>query len=431
MASLALYGGAGEMSDEGPFMYLRGLFGIVVLLALGILCSNDRKAINYRLVLTALVLQCAIGALALFVPLGRRAFGALADGVGDVLSYGQVGTHFLFGGLAGPKMETIFGGDGFVFAFQVLPAIVYVSALIALFYHWGIMQALARFIGLGLRRLLGTTAIESFSAVMTVFLGQSEMPVVLRPYVMKLRRGELFTIMSSGTASVSGSVLAGYAGLGVPMHYLLAASFMAIPGGLLFAKILWPTPDLTQDAAQMPRAELETNGLFDALAEGAMSGARVAFAVGAVLVAFVGLTALVDGMLHGLGVRVHLPGLSLSSLLGTLMAPLAWLIGIPWSEAHQIGGLLGQKIAFNEFVAYIGLSPLIHAHALSAHSLAIVSVALCGFSNFSSVGILIGGFGSVAPERRAEIATIASRCVIAGTLSNLMSATITGLFVAG
>lgn len=412
-------------------MYLRGLLGIVVLLALGVLFSTNRKAINFRLVGTALALQAAIGALALFVPWGRRAFGALSDGVGAVLSYGQVGTHFLFGGLAGPRMGTLFGEDGFIFAFQVLPAIVYVSALIALFYHWGVMQGLARLIGQGLCRLLGTTPIESFSAVMTVFLGQSEMPVVLRPYVMKLRRAELFTIMSSGTASVSGSVLAGYAGLGVPMHYLLAASFMAIPGGLLFAKILWPTPeDAAYARAPMPRAELETNGVFDALAEGAMSGARVAFAVGAVLVAFVGLTALVDGLLHGLGGALHMPGLTLSAILGVVMAPLAWLIGIPWGEAHLVGGLLGQKIAFNEFVAYVGLSPLIHAHALSVHSLAIVSVALCGFSNFSSVGILIGGFGSVAPERRAEIATIASRCVIAGTLSNLLSAAITGLFVA-
>ncbi|WP_122039914.1 NupC/NupG family nucleoside CNT transporter [Asaia bogorensis] len=412
-------------------MFLRGLVGMAVLIALGVLLSSNRRAINFRQVGIALALQCGIGALALFVPWGRRLFGALADGVGAVLAYGQVGTHFLFGGLAGPKMDTLFGQDSFVFAFQVLPAIVYVSALIALFYHWGVMQALARIIGQGLCRVLGTTAIESFSAVMTVFLGQSEMPVVLRPYVNKLRRAELFTIMSSGTASVSGSVLAGYAGLGVPMHYLLAASFMAIPGGLLFAKILWPTPEDAALAKEpMPRAVLETSGVFDALAEGAMSGARVAFAVGAVLVAFVGITALVDGVLHGLGGWLHLPGMSLSTLLGGLMAPLAWLIGIPWADSLTVGGLLGQKIAFNEFVAYVGLSPLIHAHALSAHSLAIVSVALCGFSNFSSVGILIGGFGSVASERRAEIATIASRCVIAGTLSNLMSATITGLFIA-
>ncbi|WP_336760243.1 nucleoside transporter C-terminal domain-containing protein [Asaia sp. VD9] len=412
-------------------MSLRGLIGIAVLLALGVLLSSNRRAIDYRQVAVALALQCAIGALALFVPWGRRVFGALADGVGAVLSYGQVGTHFLFGGLASPKMESVFGQDSFVFAFQVLPAIVYVSALIALLYHWGIMQALARVIGQGLRRLLRTTPIESFSAVMTVFLGQSEMPVVLRPYVGTLRRAELFTIMSSGTASVSGSVLAGYAGLGVPMHYLLAASFMAIPGGLLFAKLLWPTPEDAQAGHEpMPRAVLETTGVFDALAEGAMSGARVAFAVGAVLVAFVGITALIDGVLHGLGGWLSMPGLSLSSILGVVMAPLAWLIGIPWSNALLIGGFLGEKIAFNEFVAYVGLSPLIHDHTVSGHDLAIVSVALCGFSNFSSVGILIGGFGSVAPERRAEIAVIASRCVIAGTLSNLMSAAITGLFIA-
>ncbi len=283
-------------------MSLRGLIGIAVLVALGVLLSSNRKAINYRQVAIALALQCAIGALALFVPWGRRVFGILAEGVGEVLAYGQVGTHFLFGGLVSPKMETLFGQESFVFAFQVLPAIVYVSAIIALLYHWGVMQALARAVGQGLRHLLGTTALESFSAVMTVFLGQSEMPVVLRPYLSKLQRSELFTIMSSGTASVSGSVLAGYAGLGVPMHYLLAASFMAIPGGLLFSKLLWPTPEDSHAGHDpMPKAELETSGVFDALAEGAMSGARVAFAVGAVLVAFVGITALLDGMLHGLG----------------------------------------------------------------------------------------------------------------------------------
>ncbi|GBQ15822.1 NupC/NupG family nucleoside CNT transporter [Swaminathania salitolerans] len=415
---------------------LRGVAGIAVLIALGVLFSSNRKAIDKRQIATALALQCGIGALALFVPWGRRVFGALADGVGAVLSYGSVGTHFLFGGLAGPRMQALFGQDGFVFAFQVLPAIVYVSALIALLYHLGVMQFVARLVGLGVRRLLGTTAIESFSSVMTVFLGQSEMPVVLRPYVGQLRRAELFTIMSSGTASVSGSVLAGYAGLGVPMPYLLAASFMAIPGGLLFAKLLWPTPEMAGVREKMPDAVVESAGIFDALAEGAMSGARVAFAVGAVLVAFVGLTALLDGCLHGIEHRFGLAGGSghapgLSEVFGFVMAPIAWLIGIPWSECSAVGALLGQKIAFNEFVAYASLSPMIHAHALSGHSLAIVSVALCGFSNFSSIGILIGGFGSVSPGRRAEIATIAPRCVIAGTLSNLTSAAITGLFVSG
>lgn len=412
-------------------MVLRALLGMATLLAVGVLCSTNRRAISPRQVTAALGLQVAIGAFALFVPPGRAAFAMLANGVGNVLSYGHVGSAFLFNGLVSPRMTELFGAQSFVFAFEVLPAIVYVSALIGILYHLGVMQWLARLIGGILCRAVGTSTIESFSAVMTIFLGQSEMPVALRPYVKELREAELFTIMCSGTASVSGSVLAGYAGLGVPMPYLLAASFMAIPGGLLFAKILWPVPgEADQPRAAMPRAELHTTSLFDAIADGAMSGARVAVAVGAVVVAFVGLTALIDGFLHGLGALAGLKTLGIQTVLGTAMAPLAWLIGVPWTDCMTAGGLLGQKLAFNEFVAYVNMSPMIHANALSPRTIALVSVALCGFSNFSSIGILIGAFGSVAPERRAMIAKVAMRCVIAGSLSNLMSATIAGLFIA-
>ncbi|AOX16369.1 NupC/NupG family nucleoside CNT transporter [Kozakia baliensis] len=412
-------------------MVLRALFGIVVLLAIGVLCSNNRRAINPRQIGIALALQIAIGGLTLFVPLSRMLFGALANGVGQILAYGHEGSAFLFGGLVSPKMNAVFGGEGFVFALQVLPAIIYVSALMGVLYHFGIMQALARLIGGLLHRLLGTTAIESFSAAMTIFLGQSEMPVALRPYLKEIGEAELFTIMCSGTASIAGSVLAGYAGLGVPMSYLLAASFMAIPGGLLFAKILWPTPgEIAATHAPMPRAELHTTSMFDAIADGAMSGARVAVAVAAMLVAFIGLTALLDGLTHGFGMWFSFQNWGLQTFLGIIMAPIAWIIGVPWADCMVAGGFIGQKIAFNEFVAYVGLSPMIHAHTLSARTIAILSFALCGFSNFSSIGILIGAFGSIVPERRAMIARVALRCVIAGSLSNFMSATIAGLFIA-
>ncbi|GAJ28077.1 NupC/NupG family nucleoside CNT transporter [Acidomonas methanolica] len=409
-------------------MIWRGMLGIVVLLAIGVLFSADRRAIDRRLVVVALAIQFGIGVLALFVPWGRAVFAMLASSVETVLNYGQVGAAFLFGGLVGPRMETLFGGGAYVFAFRVLPAIVYVSALMAILYHWGVMQAVARWIGGGLCRVLGASTLESFSAVLTIFLGQSEMPVALAPYLAEMSETELFTVMCSGTASVAGSVLAAYAALGVPMTYLLAASFMAIPGGLLFAKILWPTPRAATGA--MPRAELHATNLFDAIAEGAMSGARVAVAVGAMLVAFVGLIALIDGALQGIGARIGVAGLSLNHVLGVALAPVAWLIGIPAAEAVRAGGFLGQKLAFNEFVAYVGLSPVIHAHALSSRTIGIVSFALCGFSNFSSVGILIGAFGSIVPERRAFIARAALRCVLAGSLSNAMSATIAGLFLA-
>lgn len=410
-------------------MVWRGLLGIAVLMAIGVLFSRDRRAIDWRQIAPALAIQIGIGALALFVPWGRAAFEMLASGVGQVLSYGQAGAAFLFGGLVGPRMEDLFGGEGFVFAFRVLPAIIYVSALMAVLYRWGAMQALARVIGGGLRRVLGTSALESFSAVLTIFLGQSEMPVALRPYLAEMTDAELFTIMTSGTASIAGSVLAGYAALGVPMAYLLAASFMAIPGGILFAKLLYPTPRAATEGA-MPKAELHSVTLFDAIAEGALSGARVAVAVGAVLVAFVGLIALLDGVLHGAGGWFGIANLSIQRALGIILSPVAWLIGVPWNDCVVAAGFLGQKVAFNEFVAYVGLSPVIHAHGLPPRTIAIISFALCGFSNLSSIGILIGAFGSIVPERRAEIARMAVRCVLGGSLSNAMSATIAGMFLA-
>lgn len=409
-------------------MALRGIVGILVLLAIGIVFSTDRRAINKTQVCIALAIQIAIGALALFVPWGRMAFGGLASVVGWVLGFGQEGTKFLFGGLVGPKMASVFGAGGYVFAFQVLPAIIYVSALLAVLYHWGAMQALARWIGGGLSRIIGTSALESFSAVMTIFLGQSEMPVALRPYLGELTDAELFTVMCSGTASVAGTVLAAYAALGIPMSYLLAASFMAIPGGLLFAKILWPVPRQLEPVTA-PHVRLHTSNLFDAISEGAMSGVRVAVAVGAMLVAFVGLIALLDGTLGVIAGWIGFSGLSLQQMLGYIMAPVAWLIGVPWAECVMAGSFIGQKLAFNEFVAYVQLSPMIHDHALSSRTITIVSFALCGFSNFSSIGILIGGFGSIAPERRAFIAKVALRCVLAGTLSNATSAAIAGLFL--
>lgn len=402
---------------------------MAVLLAIGVLFSSNRRGIDRRQVAVALSIQIAIGALALFVPWGRALFGALAGGVDAVLSYGQVGAAFLFGGLVGPHMDAVFGHDGYVFAFRVLPAIVYVSALMAVLYHWGVMQGMARLIGGGLRRVLGTTALESFAAVLTIFLGQSEIPVALAPFLHEMTEAELFAVMCSGTASVAGSVLAAYAALGVPMPYLLAASFMAIPGGLLFARLLEPV-SRAAESAPMPRAEVRSETLFDAVADGAMSGARVAVAVGAMLVAFVGLIALVDGALAHLGLWVGLRHLSLQYGLGFVLAPLAWIIGVPAGECIQAAGFLGQKIAFNEFVAYVGLSPVIQAHALSGRTIAIVSFALCGFANLSSIGILIGAFGSIVPERRAFIARKALRCVLAGTLSNAMSATIAGMFIA-
>jgi len=410
--------------------FLHGLAGIATLLAIAVLFSLDRRRIDVRMVAAALLLQCGIGALILFVPWGRQGLHAVSGVVNAVLSYGNDGIAFLFGGLVSKQMFAVFPDGGFIFALRVLPQIIYISALIAVLYHVGVMQILARVLGGALRMALRTSVIESFSAVTTIFLGQSEMPIAIRPFVKLLTRAELFAVMSSGTASVAGSVLAGYAGLGVSLDYLLAASFMAIPGGLLFAKLLLPTTEPSQVTnLALDFDEHKPANVFEAIATGTGNGVRVAVAVGSMLIAFIGLIACLNGLVGWIGGLFGVGGLSLQQILGWVFAPLAWLIGVPWSASVVIGGIIGQKIVFNEFVAYVQLSPMIHAHSLDTHSLAIASFALCGFANLSSIGILLAGFGAVAPERRAEVARLGMRAVLAGTLSNLMSATIAGIFI--
>lgn len=401
-------------------MILRVLVGMAGLLILGALLSTNRRAIDWSLVGRALLLQVLIAAVVLWVPAGAHGLHVVSDAVTKVLSFGDVGSAFLFGGLVGPKMNGLFGNDSFVFALKVLPEIVYVAALLGLLQHWGVLQFLSKLIGGALSRVLGTTGLESFSAVLTIFLGQSEMPIALQTCLAEMSEGELATVLCSGTSSIAGSVLAGYASLGVPMENLLAASFMAIPGGLLFSRILFPGP--RRSDAQIAGADHGHHSMFEAIADGAMNGAKIAVAVGSVLIAFVGLIALANGILGAVG-------LSLARILGTVFAPFAWLLGVPWNECVVAGGLLGQKIAFNEFVAYVNLSPLIHAHALSQRTITILSFALCGFANISTIGILIGAFGSAEPRRRTDVASLAVRAVAAGTLSNAMSAVIAGLFV--
>lgn len=401
-------------------MILRVLVGMAGLLILGALLSTNRRAIDWSLVGRALLLQVLIAAVVLWVPAGAHGLHVVSDAVTKVLSFGDVGSAFLFGGLVGPKMNGLFGNDSFVFALKVLPEIVYVAALLGLLQHWGVLQFLSKLIGGALSRVLGTTGLESFSAVLTIFLGQSEMPIALQTCLAEMSEGELATVLCSGTSSIAGSVLAGYASLGVPMENLLAASFMAIPGGLLFSRILFPGS--RRSDAQIAGADHGHHSMFEAIADGAMNGAKIAVAVGSVLIAFVGLIALANGLLGAVG-------LSLAQILGTVFAPFAWLLGVPWSECVVAGGLLGQKIAFNEFVAYVNLSPLIHAHALSQRTITILSFALCGFANISTIGILIGAFGSAEPRRRTDVASLAVRAVAAGTLSNAMSAVIAGLFV--
>lgn len=418
---------------------VRSLVGIAVLLAIAYACSYDRKAIRLRTVLPALGLQICIGAFILFVSFGRDLLAGAAAIVNTALNYGNAGVEFLFGGLVSDRMFELFGGGGFVFAFRVLGIIIYVTAFISVLYYLGIMRVFVAALGTLLRKALGVTRLESFVAVSNIFLSQSDMPALIKPYVKNLNKAEFFAVMCSGMASVSGSVLAGYAGLGVRMEYLLAASFMAVPGGLLYAKIICPTTE----PSHLPEGDLQFDeerpaNVIDAAASGVGVGLTIAMNVGAMLIAFIALIALVNGIFAGVAGWFGYPGFTMEDGLGIVFSPLAWLIGVPWSEASIAGNFIGQKLILNEFVAYVSLAPYLQSPAevaaagltvLDPRTQAIISFALCGFANIASIAILTGGFGAVAPQRRSDVAKMGMRVVAAGSLSNLTSAAIAGIFL--
>jgi len=418
---------------------VRSLCGMSVLLLIAFALSTNRRAVRPRTMVTALLLQVAIGALVLFVPQGSAVLAAAARGMNHVLEMGNRGISFMFGGLVDPKMFQLFGGGGFVFGLRVLPMIIFVTALIAVLYHIGVMKWIINGLGILLEKLLGVSRIEACSAVATIFLGQSEMPALVKPFVKDMTGAEMFAVMASGMASVAGSVLAGYAGLGVKMEYLLAASFMAIPGGLLFAKIILPTTEPSRVVVDtLNFDEKRSANIIEAAASGAAIGLKIAINVGAMLIAFIGLIALLNAAVSGIAGLFGYPLITLQGILGYLFAPLAWLIGVPWHDAALAGNFIGEKMILNEFVAYVDLSPYLQGaqqvaaaglQVMDPKTLAIVSFALCGFANFSSIAILAGGFSAVAPERRSEVARYGLRVVAAATLSNLMSAAIAGMFL--
>jgi CNT family concentrative nucleoside transporter len=407
-----------------------------VLIGLAVLASTNRQSIRLRTVLGAFVIQLFFGAFVLYFPAGKSVLLAISTGVQRVIDYGNDGITFIFGGLNSDRMFELFDGSGFVFAVRVLPVIVFFSSLIAVLYHLGIMQWIINLMGGGLRRILQTSRAESLSATANIFVGQTEAPLVVRPYIQRMTQSELFAVMVGGLASVAGSVLAGYASLGVPLEYLIAASFMAAPGGLMFAKLIMPeTEQPNEDLSATERDEQNDEkpvNVIDAAASGAASGLKLAMNVGAMLLAFVGLIALANGLLGGVGGWFGFPELTLEMILGYLFAPLAFIIGVPWSDALVAGSFIGQKLVVNEFVAYLNFAPYLSEAApviISEKTKAIISFALCGFANLSSIAILLGGLGSLAPSRRSDIARFGLKAVLAATLSNLMSATIAGLFL--
>lgn len=406
----------------------RGLLGIGALLAIAVLFSRKRKSINIRTVGWAFVLQVSLGAFVLYIPFGKDVLTSISGGVQQVIDSANVGIAFLFGGLGTDAMYS--NGVGFVFAIRVLPVIIFFSSLIAVLYYLGVMQWVVKIIGGALQKLLKTSKPESLSATANIFVGQTEAPLVIRPYIANMTQSELFAIMVGGLASVAGSILAGYAGLGIDLKYLIAASFMAAPGGLLMAKIILPETEhekialeslITEDSGEKPV------NVIDAAASGAASGLKLAVNVGAMLLAFIALIALLNTLVGGTASLFGFEDITIEWLLGYLFAPLAYIIGVPSTEMLQAGSFIGQKIVVNEFFAYVNFVEI--KDSLSAPTQAIITFALCGFANLSSIAILLGGIGSMAPNRRPDIAKLGMKAMVAATLANLMSAAIAGLFL--
>ena len=418
---------------------LWGLGGMVALVGLGLLLSSDRRGVRWRTVLSALAIQVAFGVLVLYWPAGRTVLGKVTEGVQAVINSANAGIGFLFGPVL-PQGEDA----GVVFAFQVLPVIVFFASLTAVLYHFGILQLVVEKLGAALGWALGTREAESINAAANIFVGQTEAPLVIRPYLGGLTRSGLFAVMVGGLSTVAGSVLVGYSLLGAPLEYLIAASFMAAPGALMMAKLIEPErrddePPAEDEAARdaiPPSGEehdedelegMEYRNVIDAAASGAADGLRLALNIGAMLLAFISLIALVNLLLGVVGGWFGNPELTFEQILGYVFAPLMTVIGVPWAEATGAGSFVGQKVVVNEFVAFSNFAPIIED--FSPKTAAIVTFALTGFANLGSLGILLGGLGSLVKDRRREIAHLGLRAVAAGTLANLMSATIAGILI--
>ncbi|PKG82185.1 NupC/NupG family nucleoside CNT transporter [Colwellia sp. 75C3] len=407
---------------------LRGLLGVVVLLGIAYALSSGKKSINLRTVGLAFALQILLGAFVLYVPFGKDVLLSMTNGVQSVIDSAKVGINFLFGGLGTDAMFD--NGVGFVFAVRVLPNIIFFSSLIAVLYYLGIMQWVIKIIGGGLQKLLKTSKPESLSATANIFVGQTEAPLIIRPYIKTMTQSELFAIMVGGLASVAGSILAGYAGLGIELKYLIAASFMAAPGGLLMAKIICPETEhdkIVNKPIDYDDENDRPTNVIDAAASGAASGLKLAVNVGAMLLAFIALIALLNTIVGGLFGLFGYEDITIEFFLGYLFAPFAFVIGVPANEMLQAGSFIGQKIIVNEFFAYVNFVEI--KDTLSPATQAIVTFALCGFANLSSIAILLGGIGSMAPSRRHDIARLGLRAMLAATLANLMSAAIAGIFI--
>ena len=401
---------------------LIGLVGIAAILAIAVLLSTNRKAINLRIVGAAFALQALMAAIVLYWDKGRDAIDWLSTGVLAIINFSQAGIDMVFGPLGDVDIV------GFSFAVNVLPIIIFFAALMSVLYHLRIMEWVVKLVGGALHRIIGTGGVESMNAAANIFVGQTEAPLVVRPYLKSLTEPQMFAVMTSGLASVAGTVLAAYMLMGAELKYLLAASFMAAPGGLLMAKLLMPDGDgVVRGREKLVMERSQHENVILAAAVGASDGLRLAVNIGAMLIAFVALIALFNGIVGWVSNALFGYEVTLQLIFGKLFQPLMFLIGIPWAEAEAAGSLFGEKLILNEFVAFSHLND--YLEGASERTRAISTFMLCGFANLSSIAILLGGLGVLVPEKRELIARFGLRAVAAGSLSNLMSATLAGLML--
>ena len=404
-----------------------GILGLLTMLALAYIFSTNRRAIRVKTVAWGLFLQIAFAIFVLRIDYGRRAFQVIGDAANKALSYSFFGSEFVFGPL-GKQSSNI----GFIFAFQVLPVVIFICAVFAILYHVGVMQIVIRGMAWAMTRILGASGAESLNVAASIFMGQTEAPVTIRPFLRELTRSELMTVMTSGMAHVSGSIMAAYFAFGAEPRHVLSAVIMTAPGTILVSKMLVPETETPKTAGKvvMPENEEEKEkheNLLGAIARGTGDGLHMALNIGAMLIAFIALIHLVDGIMGGIHNHLFWFPASLEGILGVIFAPVAWVIGIPWRDCHIIGNLLGTRMVLNELVAFSMLGP--QRAALDPRTFTIATFALCGFANLSSIGIQIGGIGALAPNKRGELARLGFRAMIAGTMANLMSASIAGMLL--
>ena len=408
-----------------------GVLGILAILLFAYLFSTDRKAIRKKTIVIGLVLQFIFALLILRVGIGERVMTAAGNAVNHLLSYSFVGSEFIFG-----ELGNKFSKYGFIFAFQVLPTIIFIAAFFAVLYHFGIMQVIIKLFARVMMRFMGATGVESMDVAASIFMGQTEAPLTIRPFLPNVTRSELMVIMTAGMAHVSGGIMGAYILSGIEARHLLAAVIMTAPGTIVIAKMLVPETEkpLTGGGAKLDGVEFEArdSNVLDAISKGTTDGLHLALNVAAMLISFLALIALLDGILGGVHNFLAAHGVpwfpaTLETIFGVIFAPVAWLIGVPWHDCMAIGNLLGTRMVLNELVAFAKLGG--EKASLDPRSVTIATFALCGFANLSSIGIQIGGLSALAPNRRHDLATLGFRAMIAGTLANLMSASIVGILM--